>query len=174
MLQRSWPIVRLARHRSPPSSMGRQSVNRQQHGVTLIELMIVVAIIAVLAMIALGAYQRYVKEAQIAKVISHYDDAVRAVKSEFAKRVAQLSHGQNLVAVDSSFVISGLVNPQGVTAPLGGPAYLDGDPDPATGAIGILVTGGGRAGTEIVTIKRPAFLEDVTAASVSIFANTAR
>ena len=149
---------------------------RANRGFTLIELMIVVAIIAILAAIAIAAYQQYLKEAQIAKVISHYDDAVRIVRAESVKRVGQLSTGRtNLVVMDASFVISNLLDADGrATAPLGGPAYLEGDPDPATGAIGIVVAGAGRPGTEIVTIKRPSFLEDVTAESVTVYANSAR
>jgi type II secretory pathway pseudopilin PulG len=138
--------------------------------------MIVVAIIAVLAAIAIAAYQQYLKEAQIAKIVSHYDDAIRVVRAETAKRVSQLSSGRaNLVAMDVDFVIGNLLDAEGrATAPLGGPAYLVGDPDPDAGAIGILVTGGGKPGTEVITISRPAFLEDVTAESVTIYANSAR
>jgi type IV pilus assembly protein PilA len=147
-----------------------------QRGFTLIELMIVVAIIAILAAIALAAYQNYLKEAQIAKVMSHYDDGIRAVRAEVTKRAAQLSGGRtNLVALNEYFIIENILNPDGrATAPLGGPAYLPGNADPDLGAIGVSVGGAGRPGTEVITIRRPAFLMDVTAASVSIYANSAR
>ena len=151
-------------------------MRRLSRGFTLIELMIVVAIIAVLAAIAIAAYQQYLKEAQIAKIVSHYDDGVRAIRADVAKRAAQLSTRRNdLIALDAFFIIDKILNPDGrAVAPLGGPAYLPGDPDPDLGAIGVSVGGAGKPGTEIITIKRPAFLEDVTAESVSIYANSAR
>jgi type IV pilus assembly protein PilA len=151
-------------------------VRRLGRGFTLIELMIVVAIIAVLAAIAIAAYQQYLKEAQIAKLVSHYDDGVRAVRAEVTKRAAQVSRGRSdLVVLDEFFIIDKILNPEGrAVAPLGGPAYLPGAPDPDLGAVGISVTSAGKPGTEIITIRRPAFLEDVTADSVSIYANSAR
>jgi hypothetical protein len=138
--------------------------------------MIVVAIIAVLAAIAVAAYQQYLKEAQIAKLLNHYDDGVRAVRAEVTKRAAQMSRGgNNLVVLDEIFIIDNILNPEGrAVAPLGGPAYLPGAPDPDLGAVGISVTSAGKPGTEIITVRRPAFLEDVTAQSVSIYANSAR
>jgi prepilin-type N-terminal cleavage/methylation domain-containing protein len=146
-------------------------------GFSLIELMIVVAIILVLAAIAIPAYQVYLKESQIAKLLANYDEAERAIRAQFAKRVAHLSSGQTgLAAFDTLSLIDNLLNPDGrATAPLGGPAYLPESPDPDLGAIGVSVTSSaGKPGTEVVTLKRPAFLQDVTAASVTIYANSAR
>ena len=156
--------------------MKRLASKRVSTGFTLVEIMIVVAVIGILAAIAIAAYQQYLKEAQIAKVASHYDDAIRAVRAEVGKRAAQLSTGRsNLVALNETFIVEEILNPDGrATAPLGGPAYLPGDADPDVGAIGIRVTGANRPGTEVIRISRPAFLDDVTAESVVIFANSAR
>ena len=152
-------------------------MRRGTKGFSLIELMIVVAIIAVLAAIAIPAYQQYLREAQIAKLVAHYDEAERAIRAEFAKRVAYLSSGRSdLPAFDTYSLITQLLDPDSrATAPLGGPAYLPDNPDPDLGAIGVTVTNnGGKPGTEVVTLKRPAFLEDVTATSVTIYANSTR
>ena len=68
-------------------------MKKTQSGFTLIELMIVVAIIAILAAIAIPAYNNYIREAKMAKVTDHYDEAVRLTKAELAKRAAQLARG---------------------------------------------------------------------------------
>jgi type IV pilus assembly protein PilA len=152
-------------------------MNRKKGGFSLIELMIVVAIIAVLAAIAIPAYQAYLKEAQIAKLVANYDEAGRAIRAEFAKRVAHLSGGgSGLVAYDAYTLIGQLLDPEGrATAPLGGPAFLPDNPDPDLGAIGVaVINSGGKAGTEVVTLKRPAFLEDLAAETVTIYANSAK
>jgi len=138
--------------------------------------MVVIAIIAILAAIAIPAYLKYQEEALISKMVSHYDDAVRVTKAEFGKRISQLSRGQvNLAPLNASYLINNVLLFEGATtAPLGGPAFLPGTGDPDTGAIGIAVTAGNRAGTEVVVITRPAFLNQVTEETISVSATGGR
>jgi type IV pilus assembly protein PilA len=134
---------------------------KKQSGFTLIELMIVVAIIAILAAIAIPAYNNYIREAKMAKVVDHYEGAVRVVRGELSKRSAVMARGGTPVPAAGSFDTTALLavlNPDGKLAPDGGVAAYASTADDTNGVVYAAVTDSTEGGIT-VELGRPVYLE---------------
>ena len=142
---------------------------RAARGFTLLELMVVVAIVGILAAVAVTAYQGNLRIARMAKVSAHYRVAQDFVRWHYANAAGQRSQGMPIdppIPDDAPGWVA-QIDLDHVAAPGGGPSYVPGAGDDATGAIGVAVTGTFANMDSVVTLSRPAYA-DLPAESVAI------
>jgi prepilin-type N-terminal cleavage/methylation domain-containing protein len=104
--------------------MNSGRIPSRQTGVSLFELMIALAVIGLLAGVAVPTYRSFIETANMTKVSSNFDQAIRVARNTFQMNETRFAIGLTAATPDNTDDWIKLLNANGAKSPGGDDAYI--------------------------------------------------